>query len=198
MHTPHTYTVYMLQPSLLLGHVLIVSGDFTVTSIMTVVLCPATASVLKRDTSLTELRVWGYHIDAEEMSYLAPALRDNTTLRVLDLSYNTVDSRGAEHLGKLSGRVWGYGLTCNIRQCQCVTSNREMSVVQNVNADLRWSNAPVLRYCGPLLLVCLLNSSLYMYGYLYLETPVKFHLHTSLNHTPRCSKNLQFCGADLP
>ena len=188
----------MLQPSLLLGHVLVVSGDFTVTSIMTVVLCPATASALRENTVLTELILLGCHIDAEGTSHLVQALRVNTTLRVLDLSENTVGSQGARHLGKLSGGVWGYGLTCNIRQCQCATSNREMSVVKNVNADLRWSNAPVLRYCGSLLLVCLINSSLYMYGYLYLETPVKFHLHTSLNHTPRCSKNHQFCGAELP
>ena len=121
--------VCMLQPSLLLGHVLIVSGDFTVTSIMTVVLCPATASVLRGNTGLTELRLVGCHIDAEGISHLAPALCVNTTLRVLNLSKNTVGSQGAKHLGKLSGGVWGYGVTCNIRWCQCATSNREMSVV---------------------------------------------------------------------
>ena len=119
----------MLQPTLLLGHVLIVSGDFTVTSIMTVVLCPATVSALRGNTGLTKLSLEGCHIDAEGLSHLEQALRVNTTLTVLDLSLNTVGSQGAEHLGKLSGEVWGYGLTCNIRRCQCATSNREMSVV---------------------------------------------------------------------
>ena len=122
----------LLQPSLLLGHVLIVSGDFTVTSIMTVVLCPATASALRGNTVLTELRLRECHIDAEGTSHLVQALCDITTLRALDLSGNTVDSRGATHLGKLSGGVWGYGLTCNIRRCQCATSNREVCTVQNV------------------------------------------------------------------
>ena len=40
-------------------------------------------------------------------------------------------------------------------------------------------------------------SSLYMYGHSYLETPVKFYLHAHLNHTPRCSKNIQCCCVDL-
>ena len=106
------------------------SGDFTVTSIMTVVLCPATASALRGNTGLTELILVKCLIGAEGTSHLAQALHVNTTLRVLDLSSNTVGSQGAEHLGKLSGEVWGYGLTCNIRQCQCATSNREMSVVK--------------------------------------------------------------------
>ena len=119
--------------SLLLGHVLVVSGDFTVTAIMTVVLCPATASALRGNTVLTELRLVGCHIDAEGTSHLAQALCDITTLRVLWLSGNTVGSQGARHLGKLSGGVWGYGLTCNIRLCQCATSNRKMSIVQNVS-----------------------------------------------------------------
>ena len=132
----NVYIVCMLQPTLLLGHVLIVSGDFTVTSIMTVVLCPATASALRGNTVLTELRLGECHIDAEGLSHLALALCDITTLRVLDLNGNTVDSQGAEHLGKLSGGVWGYGLTCNIRRCQCATSNREMSVVRNVSIKM--------------------------------------------------------------
>ena len=119
----------LLQPSLLLGHVLIVSGDFTVTSIMTVVLCPATASALRGNTGLTELKLWDCGIDAEGTSHLAQALCGITTLRVLNLSWNTVDSQGARHLGKLSGGVWGYGLTCNIRLCQCATSNWDMSTV---------------------------------------------------------------------
>ena len=81
------------------------SGDFTVTSIMTVVLCPATASALRENTGLTELRLEDCHIDAEGTSHLVQALRVNTTLRVLNLRGNTVDSQGAEHLGKLSGGV---------------------------------------------------------------------------------------------
>ena len=85
------------------------SGDFTVTAIMTVVLCPATASALRGNTVLTVLRLWNCHIDAEGTSHLAQALCDITTLRVLNLSFNTVDSLGARHLGKLSGGVWGMG-----------------------------------------------------------------------------------------
>ena len=119
----------LLQPSLLLGHVLIVSGDFTVTFIMTVVLCPATVSALRRNTVLTELSLELCGIDAEGTSHLAQALCGITTLRVLDLSWNTVVSQGAKHLGKLNGGVWCYGLTCNIRLCQCATSDREMSTV---------------------------------------------------------------------
>ena len=109
----------MLIAVYMLGHFLLV----------TVVLCPATVSALRGNTVLTELRLWYCGIDAEGTSHLAQALCDITTLRVLWLSGNTVDSQGARHLGKLSGGVWGYGLTCNIRQCQCATSNREMSVV---------------------------------------------------------------------
>ena len=127
----------LLQPSFLLGHVLIVSGDFTVTSIMTVVLCPATVSALRGNTVLTELRLEGCRIDAEGTFHLAQALRNITTLRVLDLIGNTVDSRGARHLCKLSDGVLCYELTCNIRLCQCATSNREMSIVQNVS-KLSW------------------------------------------------------------
>ena len=96
---------------------------------MTVVLCPATASALRRNTGLTKLKLENCGIDAEGISHLEQALRVNTTLRVLDLSNNTVDSQGAEHLGKLSGGVWGYGFTCDIRRCQCATSIREMSIV---------------------------------------------------------------------
>ena len=112
------------------------SGDFTVTSIMTVVLCPATASALRENTSLTELRLVRCDIDAEGISHLVQALRVNAILRVLTLSLNTVGSQGTEHLGELSGEVWSYGLTGNIRQCQCATSNREMSVVQNVSIKM--------------------------------------------------------------
>ena len=109
------------------------SGDFTVTSIMTVVLCPATASALRGNTVLTELRLKDCGIGAEGTSHLAQALCDTTTLRILILSGNTVGSQGARHLGKLSGGVWGYGLTGNIRLCQCATSNRERSAVRNVS-----------------------------------------------------------------
>ena len=103
---------------------------------MTVVLCPATVSALRGNTVLTELRLLGCDIDAEGTSDLVQALHVITTLRVLDLSQNTVGSQGVEHLGKLNGGVWGYGLTGNIRQCQCATSNREMSVVQNVSIKM--------------------------------------------------------------
>ena len=97
-----------------------------VTSIITIVLCPATASALRGNTVLTELKLVNCGINAEGTSHLVQALCDITTLRVLDFSGNTVDSRGARHLGKLSGRgrVWGYVLTCNIRLCQCATYNR--------------------------------------------------------------------------
>ena len=108
----------LLQPSLLLGHVLVVSGDFTFTSIMTVVLCSATVSALRGNTALTVLRLGYCCIDAEGISHLAQALCDITTLRVLDLTGNTVGSQGGRHFGKLSGGVWGYGLTGNIRQFQ--------------------------------------------------------------------------------
>ena len=76
------------------------SGDFTVTSIMTVVLCPATASALRENTGLTKLKLQDCGIDAKGISHLEQALRVNTTLTVLDLSFNPVDSQGAEHLGK--------------------------------------------------------------------------------------------------
>ena len=101
--------------------------------IMTVVLCPATVSALRGNTVLTELGLWNCHIDAEGTSHLAQALCDITTLRVLWLSGNTIDSQGARDLGKLSGGVWGYGLTGNVRLCQCATSNRERSTLQNVS-----------------------------------------------------------------
>ena len=90
------------------------SGDFTVSSIMTAVLCPATVTALRGNTVLTELRLVDCGIDAKGTSHLAQALCEITTLRVLDLSGNTFDSQGARHLGKLSDGVWGYGLTCNI------------------------------------------------------------------------------------
>ena len=72
---------------------------------MTVVLCPATVSALRGNTVLTELRVRDCGIDAEGISHLVQALPVNATLRVLDLSENTVGSQSAENLGKLSGGV---------------------------------------------------------------------------------------------
>ena len=105
-------TCSLLQPSLLLGHVLIVSGDFTVTSIMTVVLCPATVSALRGNTVLTELRLERCGIDAEGISHLAQALCDVTTLRLLDLSGNSVGSQGTGHLGKFEW--WGLVLWAHL------------------------------------------------------------------------------------
>ena len=96
-------------------------------------MCPATVSALRGNTVLTELRLESCGIGAEGTSHLAQALCDITTLRVLWLNDNTVGSQGARHLGKLSGGVWGYGLTGNIRLCQCATSNMERSTVQNVS-----------------------------------------------------------------
>ena len=90
------------------------SGDFTVTSIMTVVLCPATASALRENTGLTELGLGECGIDAEGTSHLVQALRVNTTLSVLDLSWNIVDAKSAAHLGKLSGGVWGLGFRAQV------------------------------------------------------------------------------------
>ena len=97
----------LLQTTLLLGHVLIVSGYFTVTSIMTVVLCPLTASALRGNTVLTELRLKYCHIDALGTCHLVQALCDITTLRALNLSRSTVDSQCARHLGKSNGKIWG-------------------------------------------------------------------------------------------
>ena len=73
---------------------------------MTVVLCPATASALRGNTVLTVLRLGDCGIDAEGTSHLAQKLCDITSLRVLNLSGNTV---GARYFGKLSGGVWAMG-----------------------------------------------------------------------------------------
>ena len=62
----------------------------------------ATASALRGNTVLTELRLWGCEIDAEGTSQLAEALCGITTLRELNLGWNTVDTQGARHLGKWS------------------------------------------------------------------------------------------------
>ena len=109
-------------------------------------MCPATASALRENTGLTELRLEECYIDAEGIFHLAQALHVINTLRVLDLSYNTINSKGAAHLGKLSCGVWGYGLTGNIRQCQCATSNREMSIVQNVSIKMSILDGAVLLF----------------------------------------------------
>ena len=85
-----------------------------------------TASSLRNNTVLTELRLVCCGIDDMRASQLAETL---SCIKMLDLSLNIVNLQCARHLGKLSGGVWGYGLTCNIRQCQCATSNRETSDV---------------------------------------------------------------------
>ena len=68
----------------------------------------ATASALRGNTVLTELYLWKCGIDAEGTSQLAEALCGITTLRGLDLSWNTVDTQGARHLGKLSCLLCAY------------------------------------------------------------------------------------------
>ena len=68
----------------------------------------ATASALRGNTVLTELKLWECHIDAEGTAQLADVLCGITTLRVLDLSGNTVDTQGARHLGKLSCLLCAY------------------------------------------------------------------------------------------
>ena len=64
---------------------------------MTVVLCSATASALKKNSALNELRLCCCHIDAEGISHLEQALHMNATLKLLWLR------------GKLSGGA-GLGL----------------------------------------------------------------------------------------
>ena len=59
-----------------------------------------TASSLRGNTGLTELRLYYCNIRAEGMSQVAEALCGISTLRDLNLSGNTVDSRGARHLGE--------------------------------------------------------------------------------------------------
>jgi len=66
------------------------------------------ASALRGNTVLTELNLWGCGIDAEGTSQLAEALCGITTLRVLYLNENTVDTQGARHLGKLSCLLCDY------------------------------------------------------------------------------------------
>ena len=84
-----------------------------------------TASALRENTVLTELRLRGCGIDAEGTSKLAEALLNIKTLSELDLSANTVNSEGARHLGKFS-HAQGLGL------CTCSISDREMSVISNM------------------------------------------------------------------
>ena len=62
----------------------------------------ATASALRGNTVLTELSLFGCHIDAEGTAQLTDVLCGITTLRVLNLSYNTVDMNCARNLGKLN------------------------------------------------------------------------------------------------
>ena len=68
----------------------------------------ATASALRGNTVLTELRLGCCHIDAEGIAQLADVLCGITTLRELDLSFNTVGTQGARHLGKLSCLLCAY------------------------------------------------------------------------------------------
>ena len=68
----------------------------------------ATASALRGNTVLTELRLHGCHIEAEGTAQLADVLCGITTLRVLDLTMNTVGTQGARHLGKLSCLLCAY------------------------------------------------------------------------------------------
>ena len=103
---------------------------------MTVVLCPGTASALRENTGLTELRLEYCHIDAEGISLLAKALCDIKTLRELNLSYNTVGSESVEHLGELSGGVWGYGLVTSDSVSVLHPTGRCLHVVQNVSIKM--------------------------------------------------------------
>ena len=68
----------------------------------------ATASALRGNTILTELALGGCGIDAEGTAQLADVLCGITTLRVLDLSWNTVGMQSARHLGKLSCLLCAY------------------------------------------------------------------------------------------
>ena len=68
----------------------------------------ATASSLRGNTVLTELRLTDCDIDAEGTAQLAEVLCGITTLRVLVLAYNTVGTQGARYLGKLSCLLCAY------------------------------------------------------------------------------------------
>ena len=59
-----------------------------------------TASALKVNTQLTELNLEGCYLAAEGMSLVIQSLCSTSSLRVLNLSFNTVDSQGARHLGE--------------------------------------------------------------------------------------------------
>ena len=77
----------------------------------------ATASALRGNTVLTELKLEDCDIDAEGTTQLADVLCGITTLRVLNLSYNTVDTQGAIYLGKLSCFL----CACDLQIDQCLT-----------------------------------------------------------------------------
>ena len=68
----------------------------------------ATASALRGNTVLTELTLGHCRIDAEGTTQLADVLCGINTLRVLNLSWNTVGTQGARHLGKLSCLLCAY------------------------------------------------------------------------------------------
>jgi len=68
----------------------------------------ATASALRGNTVLTELYLRDCGINAEGTSQLAEAVCGITTLRLLILTGNTVDTQGTRHLGKLSCLLCDY------------------------------------------------------------------------------------------
>ena len=68
----------------------------------------ATASALRGNTVLTELRLEDCRIDAEGTAQLANVLCGITTLRELNLSWNTVGTQGARYLGMLSCLLCAY------------------------------------------------------------------------------------------
>ena len=54
---------------------------------------------MERSTVLTELRLENCGLDEEGIGSIANVLKKVATLKVLDLSFNTIDSMGAKHLG---------------------------------------------------------------------------------------------------
>ena len=54
---------------------------------------------MERSTVLTELRLENCGLDGEGIESIAKVLNNVATLKVLDLSFNVIDSAGAKHLG---------------------------------------------------------------------------------------------------
>ena len=54
---------------------------------------------LRANSNLTELRLEKCGLDANDTAQLADVLKDIPSLCVLDLSFNHVNTKGAEHLG---------------------------------------------------------------------------------------------------